>query len=559
MLVELYIENFALINRLTISFHPQFNVLTGETGAGKSIIVDAMGVLLGGRAYQDFIRSGADRAVVQGLFFTNHPQVETHLAELGITLDREQPLILSREISRAGRSLCRVNGRVVPLLNYQEIGRYLIDIHGQHEHQTLISPVRQRDLLDRFGGLTPLSQQVNDIYTALREVEAQIYSLETQIAQIARDRELKNYQISEIDSARITPGEDAELIDQRNRMLGAERLAASATKAKAILSGSGEQYKTSVLEMLYAVIQELREIQAIDPSSVEYLETLEDMYYQLEEIAHSLRRYAEGLENNQNRLQEIEDRLNTLRQLKRKYGVTLEAVLQYRAEAAASLVEMDNLTIRLSALQEEQNRLMELYQQTAQSLSTRRLEAAERLTGAVTEVLGEMEMPGTSFLVSLQTVDGIRPFGNEDVEFMLAANPGEPCKPLAKVASGGELSRIMLAVKSILAEVDDVPSVIFDEIDSGIGGRTAHAVANRISLLARKRQVICVTHLPQIACFGDYHIVVAKVPEEGRTATKAEVLSGENRVAELVRMLGGSDSSVAYQHARLMLENANQN
>lgn len=556
MLQELFIENFALVQQVRLSLAPGLNVLTGETGAGKSIIVDAMAVLLGGRASQEYIRTGQERALVEGFFTPPFPaNLEETLAVFGISREEDGSLLLSREISRSGRNTCRINGRVVTLSAYQEVGRFLVDLHGQHDHQSLLSPSRQLELLDCFGGKATAEQRkvVAAAFREARDLAAELAALLGDAREKARQRDLLQYQVEEIDRARLRPGEEEELASQRAILAGAEKLSEGVTRAYGMLFG-GDRQGPPAYDLLGSAVTALREVTAIDPSLEGILSGVEGALYQVEEAALELRRYADRIEFNPQRLSEIEARLDTINRLKRKYGETVAEVLSYRDQAAATLERIEGSQERAAALESARQQAEERYSRAAALLTQSRRRTAEALAASVCRSLAELEMPRTRFEVQFTPRAEMSLHGAEDIEFCFSSNPGEPVKPLAKIASGGELSRVMLAIKSILAEVDQIPTLIFDEIDAGIGGRTIQSVAQKLAKLARYRQVICVTHQAQIASYADRHFFIAKEVIAERTHTRVTVLDSEERVEELVRMLSGEGSAVAKEHAREMLK-----
>ncbi|KKM11769.1 hypothetical protein SY88_07065 [Clostridiales bacterium PH28_bin88] len=558
MLQELFIENFALVEQVRLSLAPGLNVLTGETGAGKSIIVDAMAVLLGGRASQEFIRTGQDRALVEGYFSPPQPAgLEEALLALGISREEDGGLLLSREISRSGRNACRVNGRVVTLSVYQEVGRFLVDLHGQHDHQSLLSSSRQLELLDYFGGkaVAGLREEVAAAYRQARDLTAELSALLGDAREKARQRDLLRYQLEEIDRARLTPGEEEELASQRAILAGAEKLSEGVTRAYGLLFG-GEQRGLSAYDLLSSAVVAVKDVAGIDPALEGLLSGVESALYQVEEAALELRRYADRIEFNPQRLSELEARLDTIKRLTRKYGETVAEVLIYREQVAATLEGIEGSQERAAHLEKLRQQAEEKYVRAAARLTQSRREIADKLAASISKSLAELEMPRTCFEVQFLPRTELNIHGAEDVEFCFSPNPGEPLKSLAKIASGGELSRVMLAIKSILAEVDRIPTLIFDEIDAGIGGRTAQSVAQKLARLARYRQVICVTHLAQIASCADQHFSITKEVVDDRTQTHVCVLQSEERVEELVRMLSGEGSALAREHAREMLKAA---
>ncbi|HEY8391405.1 MAG TPA: DNA repair protein RecN [Capillibacterium sp.] len=569
MLRELVIENFALIERLSLEFGPGFNVMTGETGAGKSIIIDTVSLLLGGRSSAEQVRAGAEAAQIEGVFEVEaRPELLNLLADWGIPLGDDRLLVINREINQAGRSRCRMNGQTVTVLALNKIGRLLMDIHGQHEHQSLFSAVSQREILDRFGGesLAERKAEVAALYSQWQAVKDELAGLEMDEAEEKRRVELFSYQLQEIEAARLQPGEEEELNRERALLAGAERLFASVSEAYQLFYGAEET--GSVLDKLGAGVEALTKAAEVDPALKQWVETTTQVACQLEEVARELRSYRDQILFDPERLNQVEARLDEIAKLKRKYGQSIPEILAYAAKLKAELNSLEDRSGRQAALTKELRRLEEKLAEAVQGLSALRRETADRLEVAVTEQLREVNMAKTVFKIALHRVadaekglviDGetwaVGKDGIDQVEFLVAPNPGEGLRPLAKIASGGELSRLMLALKVILAEEDQIPTMVFDEIDTGIGGRTAQAVAEKLLLLGRSHQVICVTHLPQIASLAHRHFYIEKKTQHERTAIQVRVLGKNERVEELARMLGGAEvTATTREHAREMLQ-----
>lgn len=559
MLWELSIHNFALIEDLTIEFGPGLNVLTGETGAGKSIIVDAVSLVLGGRASTDFIREPAEKARIEGVF--ELPLVETlghTLEELGVEVGEDKTLVMSREISRNGRNLCRINGRTMTLSNYRRVGQYLIDLHGQHEHQSLLNPERHLELLDSFAGeeLLTLREQVQARYRELQTVLRDLNHWQKKKQEIDQRQDLLMFQVQEIESANLAAGEEDELQQEKTILQNAEKLVNGVAKAYQWTYG-GTSQQTSAFDLLSQAINELRSLGNLDPTLLPIIYNLETALYQAEEAAHELRRYLDRIEADPDRLEIINERLNLIRQLKRKYGNSIEEIRQYGQEIAKELEEVTGYGNRIDEFQQKQVHLEEEYRTLARSLSERRKQVATVLAEGINQGLGFLGMSSAQFTIDFQWREQPAVNGQDEIEFLLSPNPGEPLKPLARIASGGELSRIMLVLKTLLAQADRIPTLIFDEIDTGIGGRTLEAVAIRLSEVAISHQVICVTHAAQIASRADAHLFIEKKVSEGRTHTQTSRLSAEERITEISRMLGGNtDSPVSRKHAIEMLKRA---
>lgn len=559
MLAELIIHDFAIIDRLCLRFGPGFNVLTGETGAGKSIIVDAVSLLLGGRGDVEWIRSGSDRSVLEGIFLLE-PDTQERLLPLleqeGLEGEDPATLILAREIRREGRSICRVNGRAVSLKFLEEIGQHLVDIHGQTEHLSLMRVREHVDLLDRYGELWPLREQVSALVHELRAVRRELAELRRDERELARRIDLLQYQVEEIEKARLVPGEEEELTQERTRLANAEQLMALAEEAYQLLY-EGSEDRSSALDLVQMAVRVLAGLTRLDASTQSLGEGAEKIGYQLEDLGALLRDYRDQIEFNPRRLEQVEERLALIRNLERKYGDSIAEVLAYAQRARTELETIQHSGQRIAVLEAEEDRLLHEIGRIGAELSARRREAGQRLAAHIEEELEELNMAQARFGVSLvwrddpegAYVEGRRvafdPTGLDRVEFLVAPNVGEPLKPLVRIASGGETSRLMLALKTVLAHADRTPTLIFDEIDAGIGGRVGAVVGQKLWGLtveqgtgARRHQVLCVTHLPQLACFGDLHFHVQKGVTDGRTVATVRTLEGEAREQEIAAMLG---------------------
>ncbi|GAW92307.1 DNA repair protein RecN [Calderihabitans maritimus] len=556
MLLELDIKNFALIEELKIQFAPGLNVLTGETGAGKSIIVDAVSLLLGARASSEYIRTGASRAVISGLFdYKGMENLARILNELGIEEEEDCILLLSREILRNGKNVCRINGQAVTLSMYRRVGTYLIDIHGQYDNQSLLEPRQQLYLLDSFGGeqLLKLRKRTEILFEKIRRAEEELRTLEGDELDRARRIDLLRYQLEEIDRANVVPGEDRELERERAVLANAEMLASGVSRAYTFVF-AGTNRQSSAYDLTSQAIRELKELTSVDDTLQGCLDSLENALYLLEEVGYQLRDYQARMEYDPHRLEEVEQRLLQIDGLKKKYGPSLEEVLQYREEIAASLENMTACEEKAGEIRARINELKEEYAAVTEELSGLRRKVAEQLKGDLIEALRDLEMPHARLDIVFAPAEAGR-LGTDRVEFTFSPNPGEALKPLAKIASGGEMVRVLLALKSTLAEVDSIPTLIFDEIDTGAGGKAAQAIASKLARIASFRQVICVTHSPIVASRAHEHFFISKETIDGRTYTKVKKLPEEERRRELARMLSGrEDSSVALRHAEELLK-----
>ncbi len=557
MLIQLTIENLALIEQVSVELGAGLNILTGETGAGKSILVDAMDILTGGRASSDLVRAAAGRAVVEGLFDCSElSPVTEKMTEYGLPVSEDYSLLLSREIMAGGRSTCRVNGRVVPLAMYRTLGEMLVDLHGQHEHQSLLKVDKHRELFDRFGGDEIERQRllVASLYTRLCDLAAERsagsareQSVTERIGYLARS-------VEEIGRLKPIPGEDETLQQETERLRHAARLTELAKQAAvAIYEGEGRQL--AAYDLLSQAESNLAEMSRYDTSVQEISSLMADLRYRLEDLVEGLRRYQDLLEFDPARAQEAEERLHALRTLVRKYGPSLEEVIAFRDDADAELRSLEQRQSRSRELETEYQQMLQSYDAAARRLSELRHLQAATFTSAIVSELQGLGMEKARFDIRWETVTSPAPWGYDLLEFMFSANPGEPLKPLAKIASGGEMSRVMLALKVIFAANDEIPTLIFDEIDAGIGGRTLQIVGERLATLAKLKQVLCVTHSPHIAGRGNRHFYIEKVITGELTRTVVSPLDYQSRVLELVRMLGGAeDEEITRIHAEKILK-----
>jgi DNA repair protein RecN (Recombination protein N) len=572
MITELRIENFAIIEKLTLRLEKGLVILTGETGAGKSIVLDAVELVLGGRADAGVIRSGADQAYIEATFRLEpaiQPAVHAVL-EREALLDDPDYLTLAREIRANGRSVARVNGRTVNAGLLREIGEHLVDIHGQSEHLSLLNPRKHLPILDRYAQTENLLADYRQGYQQLQKIRRELQNLHQAQADAARRSELLAYQADEIENARLKPGEDEELKQERDRMANAETVSRLAQEAIALLD-EGNVEAPAAADLIGQAVHALQQLNRYDPTRQAALDDLQAALETVSETARSLRDYLESVEYNPIRLEEIEERLDLIHRLKRKYGGSIEEILAYGARVRAELEQISSAEERIAALEAQEKDLLEQLARLAQQISEKRQQAAQSLSAGIERELDDLRMAQARFQVSFSTrpaPDGL-PLSNgervafdasgyDQVEFLIAPNPGEGFKPLAKIASGGETSRLMLALKNVLAQADEVPTLIFDEIDQGIGGRIGLTVGQKLWQLARHHQVLCVTHLPQLAAFGGQHFHVEKQVQDGRTSTIIRRLDGEERLHELAQMLG-SISETTLQSAQELLQTAQQN
>ena len=553
MLTELRIRNFAIIEQVTLPLSSGFNVLSGETGAGKSIIVGALGLLLGERASADLIRSGADKATVEGVFDISKLKDISKLADdRGIEVE-EETLVLKREIATSGRGRAWINGTTVTASVLAEIGRQLVNLHGQHDAQTLLDSESQRRILDAFGGADRQAELVRSAHGEMSDVRREIATLTSRRADAEKRADYLRHVAKEIEDARLSSGEDTKLEDEARVLENADELRTLASTLNELLSGE----EASVLSQLGAAQRPLSSIERIDPSAVRMQELFDTGFYALQELARAVDDYAGSVELDPARLEEVRRRRDRVFGLLKKYGPTLEDVIAAGTAARAELDLIDTAQFDLANLTAREADARRRLSREAEKLSEMRLSAAKKLAKAVDALLPPLGMPDGRFSVTLTARDEPTAEGAEDVEFRVALNVGHQDRPLARVASGGELSRVMLALKTILARVDHVPTLIFDEVDAGIGGRVGLQVGDTLRRVAKEHQVFAISHLPQIAARAHHHIVVAKGAKGGVTTADITVLEGTSRVNEIARMLGGDpESKVSRAHAKELLESA---
>ncbi|MEY2818192.1 MAG: repair protein RecN [Chloroflexota bacterium] len=552
MLTELHIQNFAIIDKLDLRFGSGLIILTGETGAGKSIILDAVVMLIGGKADTTFVRSESDAAFVEGVFQLKGPEREAvhEVLNREELMDNPDYVVLMREVRKEGRSVARINGRTVNVGLLKELGALLIDIHGQAEHLSLLDPRAHLGLLDRYADVSKPLNDYRQTYHSLQTLRHELNDLRKAQADADRRIEMLTYQVEEIEDAKLKVGEDEELRKERDRLANAESLAQNAQEALAILE-EGSPETPAATDLIGQAAQALAALAKIDAGQSDLANQAEVMLDTLSDVIHELRNYLEEIEFNPKRLEDVEERLDLIHSLTRKYGGNIPAVISYGADSKKQLETITGATDRIAELEMQEAKMLEKLSKQGNTLSEKRKSAATTMGKGIEIELDDLRMASAQFGVDFQTkpdpngiplADGTRiafdQNGIDRVEFLVAPNPGEGLKPLAKIASGGETSRLMLGLKNVMARADEVPSLIFDEIDQGIGGRVGMVVGHKLWNLSRSHQVFCVTHLPQLAVFGDQHYQVQKLVDKGRTLTRVEPLEGEARLLELSQMLG---------------------
>ncbi|SDM88180.1 DNA replication and repair protein RecN [Psychrobacillus sp. OK028] len=555
MLKELTIKNFAIIDELTVSFEEGLTVLTGETGAGKSIIIDAVHLLCGGRGSHEFIRHGAKKAELEGLFLIPSPQhgVVKKLEDVGIDMEDES-VILRRDINQSGKSVCRVNGKLVTIGILREIGASLIDIHGQHESQELMDDKAHIHLLDQFAGnsLKEVKDSYQDLYKQYKKWKRELDKLSENEQQIAHKIDLYTFQVEEIAESNLVIGEEEQLQEQKKKLQNFHKVFDKMSTAyDAILSES------KGLDYIGAAMADLQDIAEVDKDMKELSENVSSAFYILQDAAYQLKNDLDEMEFDNNQLQIVEDRLATIQTLKRKYGSSIEEILSYKDEIQYSLDQLVNRDEQIQKMSEKIRQIEIDLELEATDLTDKRKKAAKLLSVAIMEQLQELYMEKATF--SVMFYDAVTPVYNEngldDLSFYISTNVGEPMKPLTKIASGGELSRMMLALKSIFSKHQGITSIIFDEVDTGVSGRVAQSIAEKIAGIASNSQVLCISHLPQVAAMADQHLMIKKEVSGNRTFTVLEEVQNDKRAEELSRMMSGEEiTSTTLQHSKELLK-----
>lgn len=555
MLLDLKVKNFALIEKLEINFKKGLNVLTGETGAGKSIIIGALEMLLGGRASREVIRSGKEKAYIEAVYEPEKLDlINKKLKEYGIEPE-EDILLLSREIKRTGRNRSRINGQLATLTMVSNVSSYLVDIHGQHEHQSLLDVKLHLDFLDDFIGkkIISLKEKVNDKYKQIKNINNRLQEMKIDEGEKARELDLLDFQINEIEKANLKTGEFEKLEKEYKKLSNAEDI--FATTGMIYNDINGDDFNNNgILDKIGHYMTELDSLKEYDDKIDKFHSQMENIYYSLQDLGYEIREYNENLDFNKKRLKEIEDRLDTINNLKKKYGESIEEILEYNQKMKKKRDELVSQEELIKELKEKRKSIKTEYYKKAEKLSEIRKNYAKKLEEKIKDELTDLAMEDVLFKVRFEEKE-LASDGIDEIEFMISPNPGEDLKPLAKIASGGELSRIMLAFKKIIAEIDKVDTLIFDEVDSGVGGKTAQKMAEKLAVIGSKRQVICITHLPQIASMGDNHFYINKTAKNGKTYTNINKLDGEEKPKELARMLGGVKmTDTTLEHAEEMIK-----
>jgi DNA repair protein RecN (Recombination protein N) len=561
MILEINIKNFIIIEQETIHFTQGLNIITGETGSGKSLIIDALQGITGGRFSKEDIRHGAEKALISALFtLESNAELDSLLEEYGIDKEADNTLLISREVTMAGRSSCRINGQTVTLTMLKLVAQSLIDIVGQNEHQLLFNANKHIDFVDSFGemDIEPIKEQLKLITERLKGLESRYKDMSGNSEERERRLDLYRFQIDEIDAAALKPEEDEQLKGKRLLLVNSEKLYKNITQIYDSIF-QGDVNSSCAANILEDSVHKLKEMLHIDNRLQDFATALEAALYQLEDIKTDIRGYCETIEFNDDEINFIEERMDIISKLKRKYGNSIDDIISYKNNAVNEYETLLNSEKIAIELEKEIDTLHKQYLFEANKLSTIRENLSRKLEKLVEKELQDLNMKGSEFQVSIKKDEGIiSPKGINKIEFLLSPNPGEPPKQLYKIASGGEMSRVMLAIKNTITRAEKIPSIVFDEVDAGIGGLTASVVGQKIKRISKNSQIICITHLAQIACFADSHIYINKIINKNKTFTKIHTLNMQERTEEIARMLGGSpEDDISMAHAKQLIIGSN--
>lgn len=553
MIQELSVQDFAIISSLNLEFKEGMTVLTGETGAGKSIIIDAMGLLVGGRGSSDFIRDGMDKCRIEGSFYIEDKKVMLdYLEEKGIEMP-DDLLIIQREIHRNGRNNCRINGQLVNTKILREVGQQLVDIHGQNEHQELMNPSHHLSLLDNFAArdLLPLISEYQIHFKKYQELSVKIKKFYENEKEYVQRMDMLHFQHDEIAEANLINGEEERLLEERKKMLSFQQITDALKNTYRYIDSE----ESRALDLVAQGMNEMSHIEHLDASYNETYELIQTAYYSLQEALGNITSFMDTLELDEERLNEVDNRLDTIRQLKRKYGETVQDIIAYFHTISEELAMNESSTMDIKELEASFEIEEKQVSNLAAKLATKRREIALQLEKDILKELKSLYMENTQFKVVFDSTDNYQIMGRDKVEFFISANIGEELKPLTKVVSGGELSRVMLALKTIFSKSQGITSIVFDEVDTGVSGRVAQAIAEKIHEIGKNSQVLCITHLPQVAAISDTHYYIQKEIKNNRTETTVRELSKSERITEIARMLSGAEvTSLTLEHAKELLD-----
>ena len=548
MLLEMSIKNYVIIEQQVITFEPGLNIITGETGSGKSLVIDALSAITGGRFSKEDIRTGEAKASIEALFsLCGISYITDLLKEYGIEPEVDNSLVITREVNKQGKSVCRMNGQIVTLSMLKKIAQYLVDIVGQNEHQLLFNTIKHGEFVDNFGGdgIILIKNDIKLLMDKLGSLKHKLESISGNTAERERKMDLLKFQIEEIGNAELKLNEDEELKIRRHLLINAEKLLKGITCVYNILF-NGDGSIRSVSDLLNDSTSSMKELAVIDENLESYKSSMEEIVYKLEDIKGELRIYCDSIEFNDSEIDLLEERLDQINKLKRKYGSSIKEVFSYRDNASKEFQEIINSEKLSIEIEKEIEAVKEQYMVKARYLSDKRKELAGKLEKLIEKELHDLNMYGSRFIIKItRNENAIGINGFDKIEFLLSPNPGESEKPLSKIASGGEMSRVMLAIKNAFSELEKATCVVFDEVDAGVGGQTANMVGQKIKLISKNAQILCITHLPQIASLSDNHIFVDKIVKSNKTFTKIKILNDEERVEEIARMLGGNENVAA--------------
>ncbi len=557
MLHELSIKNYVIIEQQVITLEPGLNIITGETGSGKSLVIDALSAITGGKFSKEDIRTGEVKASIEALFSLEGIEYLTGILEgYGIEVEEDKSLVITREVNLQGKSVCRINGQIVTLSMLKKIAQFLVDIVGQNEHQILFNTVKHGEFVDDFGGSGTLliKNEIKQLVDKLASLRLKLDSISGNAAERERKLDLLKFQVDEISNAKLKYNEDEDLKNRRHRLINAEKLLKGITHVYHSLF-KGESGTRGATDLLNVSISSLEELAGIDDKINAFKASLEAMVYQLEDIKGELRAYRDSIEVSDSEIDLLEERLDQINKLKRKYGNSIEEVLSFSDSASKELDELVNSEKIAAGIEKEIEAVTAQYIQRAGQLSDNRKDLACKLEKLIEKELQDLNMFGSRFLIRVTKDEStISIHGFDKIEFLLSPNPGEPEKSLNKIASGGEMSRVMLAIKNAFSEIEKAPCVVFDEVDTGVGGQTANMVGQKIKAISRNSQILCITHLPQIASLSDNHILVDKVVQDNKTYTKIKILDDSEKIYEIARMLGGNENiEASIEHAKKLV------
>lgn len=560
MLETLHIKNVALIEESEIRFDKGFNILSGETGAGKSMVIDSIHFVLGERTSKDFLRKGEQDAQVEALFVTKEKEFQNLLLENGILPEEDGSVLISRTIHASGRSVCRVNGSIVTAGMLKKFSENLIDIHGQHEHQSLLNSSKHSALLDKFCGenIVNLKMELSQLCTEYKKIQASIKELNVDERQRTQRMDILQFQIDEIIDADLKESEEEELLKRKKALANCEKRQQITSNALQLLY-NGNERQASVVDLICDSIHDLQELANIDETTIPFRDTLNSIYAQLDDIVREIQKYSGTIESNPEELEFLEERLQLIYHLKRKYGNEVQEILQYLEKIKEELNLLSDSEEIICKLSKKKESIKKEIEKLCIQISAIRKEKAKEIQKEIEKQLWDLEMKNAHFEILVEQKEEFNANGWDRVEFLISPNMGEELKPLAKIASGGEMSRIMLAMKTVFSKADNVETFIFDEIDTGVSGRTAQKVAEKMLSISKNHQILCITHLPQIAAMADRHYFIQKMVYNDRTATKVYELQQKDSIHELARLIGGAKITPAtYKAAQEIKELANQ-